>query len=539
MLATPSFLVADGSYESKDDSGAAAFILETEDKLSRVSNAHLVPENPPTITHKCCDPYRCELFSLFSGLLTPYDLEQRFAQTFATVTVCVDNDTALDKGAAYTGPIQATDQHFDILQSIRSLRVLLRTPIVNKNVQGHRDRDIPRHELSHVESLNYECDLIAKFARVHMQAFPHLQPTLRLPFESISIWNENSKIYQDFNAAILDLCSLPRIRSYYMTKYQWDIFDFDNVNWTAIQSAMKLCSTSTRTWISKMNCGFIGSATMLVYREYWLSNNCPMCQSCQETNIHVLQCAHPPHRQKLLLMIDELSKWLTITTCEPIIARKIIRITNLWLDQGTRPDLFSTCPPIQQQIQIGWYHFMFGKISLDITQWQHNYATIHNLRREAQSWTSRLIQRLWTIILRPSWQHRNIIVHANDRTTSKTRLCLDIQEEVTELYNSTNVDMLASVDRPLFDPPLDDLLSKPYFQLKAWCSSVETAQLHSLNSTSVTHDPSQPALTFAQPLPPPPADPPRQPLPTARNSPPLDCNPAAYQETSNAASPSR
>ena len=187
MLATPSFLVADGSYERKDDSGAAAFILETEDKLSRVSNAHLVPENPPTITHKCCDPYRCELFSLFSGLLTPYDLEQRFAQTFATVTVCVDNDTALDKGAAYTGPIQATDQHFDILQSIRSLRVLLRTPIVTKNVQGHRYRDIPRHELSHVESLNYECDLIAKFARVHMQAFPHLQPTLRLPFESISI----------------------------------------------------------------------------------------------------------------------------------------------------------------------------------------------------------------------------------------------------------------------------------------------------------------------------------------------------------------
>lgn len=110
-----SYLVGDGSYERKYDTGTAAFAWETADRSSRITNTHLVPANPPTITKKWSDPYRCELCALLSCLITLYDIEQRFSCQFQPVTIAVDNDSALDKGATYTDPVQATDQHFDML----------------------------------------------------------------------------------------------------------------------------------------------------------------------------------------------------------------------------------------------------------------------------------------------------------------------------------------------------------------------------------------------------------------------------------------
>ena len=520
MSTTTSNLVGDGSYERKDDSGSAAFILETSDKSSRISNAHLVPANTPTIFEKHNDPYRCELFALFSGLLTIYDLEKRFSTIFQPITIAVDNDSALEHGTIFIDDILATNQHFDILQAIRTLRTLIRSLLIPTIVQDHRDREVHQSELTTLESLNYECDLIAKFARVHMQMCPGATPSLRLPFESIAIWLDDKKIYKNFNSELLNFCSMPQIRAYYMKKYQWDQTAFQAINWEAINSAMKLVSFSTRTWLSKFNCGFIGTAAMLSYREYWLHDSCPLCSLTKETNQHILQCPHPPHRQKLLMLLNDLKIWLSTSNCEPILASEIIRITTLWMNPQNH-HITSNCPPIQHQIQIGWHHLLFGKISKRITEWQHNYVIAHSLRRDAQSWTSRFIQKIWTKLLRPAWQHRNSVVHSHEKRTTTTRLYQDIQEEVSELYRSTDVEMLAAIDKPLFDQPLDTLLQQPQQQLQAWCNSVETAMKYSLQPSSTTHDPTQLHLPFAPPpirLQQPPV---QEPLPTAVNSPHL------------------
>ena len=210
---------------------------------------------------------------------------------------------------------------------------------------------------------------------------------------------------------------------------------------------------------------------MLSYRKYWLHDTCPLCKQERETNIHIIQCTDPTHHQKLTLLINDLNKWLSTSNCEPTMARKIIRVTTLWISPHANHQITSTCPPIQHQLMIGWHHLMFGKISHQITTWQHNYVTTHSLRRDAQSWTSRFIQKIWTTVLRPAWQHRNLIVHSRKHRTTTTRLYQDIQEEVTE-----------------FDQPLDDLLKHPHHQLQAWCNSIETAMRYSLQPSSTTHD---------------------------------------------------
>lgn len=57
LLMRPSILVGDGSYERKDDSGAASFIWECDDATSRASNATCVPSNPVTSLYSWNDPY--------------------------------------------------------------------------------------------------------------------------------------------------------------------------------------------------------------------------------------------------------------------------------------------------------------------------------------------------------------------------------------------------------------------------------------------------------------------------------------------------
>ena len=188
--------------------------------------------------------------------------------TFQPITIAVDNDSALENGTIFTDDIKAPDQHYDILQAICKLRTFIHTPLIPTIVQGHRDREVHYSELNTLESLNYKCDLIANFARVHMQLCTGAQPSLRLPFEDIAIWIDDRKIYKNFNSELLNFCSLPKIRTYDMRKYQWDHDTFHVINWEAINTAMKLVSFSTRTWLSKFNCGFLGTATMLSYREY-------------------------------------------------------------------------------------------------------------------------------------------------------------------------------------------------------------------------------------------------------------------------------
>lgn len=119
------------------------------------------------------------------------------------------------------------------------------------------------------------------------------------------------------------------------------------------KSHTRLCTISrtsntqalTRTWLSKLNCGFIGTASMLSYREYWLHDECPLCNQSRETNIHILQCAHPPHHQKLQIFVNDLNTWLKKSNCEPRLACEIIRVTTLWMDPNNAQPLTSTCPP--------------------------------------------------------------------------------------------------------------------------------------------------------------------------------------------------
>lgn len=147
--------------------------------------------------------------------------------------------------------------------------------------------------------------------------------------------------------------------------------------------------------------------------------------------------------------------------------------TEAWLadthpnDQLNLPFAFTT------QFNFGWSHLMFGRIHHALCDHIHDIYTRTGIKREAQRFLTLLIHRIWTKILRPTWNARNQKVHALDSKTSQTRIHLDTIVEAEELYNSTNVEMLPHKARQLFDDDLDVIISRPYHSLRAWCDSVE------------------------------------------------------------------
>ena len=225
------------------------------------------------------------MFSILLALITILDLESRFHHRFQPTTIAVDNDSALDIAIIFSGAVLPTDQHFDVVSSIRAVLKQIRTPIQHSRVKGHRDLEVPLHKLTKLELLNYECNLLAKYARAHMEAHRHLTPTLKLPLERIAIYHHGNKIYKNFNSTFLEKCYLPRVQLYYHRKYNWTNDTFDSINWEAVNVAMKRCTPSTAKWVTKYSTGFIGTGKCLAHREYWLDSKCPLCHCDSEDNI--------------------------------------------------------------------------------------------------------------------------------------------------------------------------------------------------------------------------------------------------------------
>ena len=512
-------LIGDGSYDRTTDIGAAAFILESHDHTSRVTNISLVPINTPELTRKHNDPYRCELFAILLGVRTISALETEYSCTFSPITISVDNDSALDMGVLYTSLVDPTTQHFDIISIIRSTIKTLRTSVSCQRVRGHLDDKYDILSLSRPEQLNVETDSLSKYGRVTFPSHPSLCPDLTIPGEIISIWHENFKIYHNFVSDMTRFCYTHRAAQYYTNKYQWTIHQFDTINWTAVHSALSMCSSSTKVWISKYSSGFLATGKMLARRDYWFDGTCPRCGISDEDTTHILRCAHAPSTQKVTQLLDDFTIWLRRNRTEPTLLHDIIELTRTWMLFPNMP-LTTTCPPLQEQLQLGWFHFLQGRICTSITSWQQIYLDQLGLRRSAQSFTSRLVHHIWTKIIRELWLYRNSFAHGKDQSVRRARITDDLIREIRELYHSTDINSLLHHDRHLLEIPLVDLEQRHHHHLLAWRDSIEVAIRASASSIDASHDTAQQRI-HPLPLPNPAIPTPPPILPTRRNSPHL------------------
>lgn len=182
-----------------------------------------------------------------------------------------------------------------------------------------------------------------------------------------------------------------KARQYYCSRYRWSKQVFDEINWKAVGKAMSMVSISTRVSASKFSCGFVGTARMLSRREYWLDNKCPRCGSCDERYNHVLQCPSSVHREQMICMIDDFDMWLKTRHADPDMISDIIMITTAWIKSEPIDPTNILTPAIRHQHQLGWEHFILGRLCNDIATHLHDFYKNKSSQRNAQSVTAQII----------------------------------------------------------------------------------------------------------------------------------------------------
>jgi hypothetical protein len=96
-------------------------------------------------------------------------------------------------------------------------------------------------------------------------------------------------------------------------------------------------------------------------------DNCPRCKKENETALHVITCQHKTAKEEWAVELDKLQIWMTHHNTYPAISVAILRNLRKWRKSGGiyghHYQDNKIASAIKEQKDIGWDHFMLGRIS--------------------------------------------------------------------------------------------------------------------------------------------------------------------------------
>ena len=466
LLQKTSRVVFDGSY--KEDKGAAAIILENINLHHSIIITSLVPANIGTHEN---DAYRSEAVGVLAGLILLKSM-QNLSPIPHTFTISCDNDEVLRK-AEHTTLVHSKFKHQDIIKSLIYTRNSISFQLLYEEVLGHAKRKVTR-KLTRLEELNDYCDILANQARVSL---PVIHPSLNTaPGEGPTLWHKHRKLYSDVSPTLHHQYFRRKAKPIIMEKHSISQTEFEAIDWTATAKAASLLSPSSCIYISKHITGFLPIGKNMVRRGQWREPSCPRCQFPLETTAHLFQCPHSSSKKIFQASLQRLEAWLVSVFTDATLTDQILEIITLWRGNAqinTNPNYLS---PINNQIQLGWKHFMHGRLHSSFREFMHSHYSSINSKRQSSTWAAILVQKIWTILHKPQWESRNKFVHNLDRITETSRERLNLQSELKTTYNSEIKENLLQCDQFLYDESLSTLRKLPNASIRAWLKSFDTAK---------------------------------------------------------------
>jgi len=463
MFQQPLRLVTDASYD--DGAGSACVIIETWDQEHQMVIVGETPSNvDPRLGYN--DSYRSEMYGLLFGFHAIRAIESHTGRTTSIIVSC-DNDRVLDF-ASTRQYVTTKAQHFDICKSIICIRTQLRSTITYEEVEGHVKEKYNR-KLTRLEELNDSCDIIAKSARGNRREAVHLEG------EGLSIWHNGNKLYSDIGENIRRVYEDKYAEEILCEKYGWEKETFESINWQAMEKAVKILPRPTTIRISKYVTGTLPVGLEMERREQWKAAYCPRCKCPIETPEHIIQCPSEESRDLMQKSLEKINLWLTTMNTDEELHQQLLMSITSWITQeeSTIPN---PLPPIAAQMQIGWSHFMTGRIHISFQNYMStHYKNIHS-RRTGLKWATQLVVQLWNEIFEPQWSQRNARVHSINTKHKSSRENENLRDTIKELRRMETPDSLLWKDRILMQEPISQLLHRPIAQKKGWIHSFRIAQ---------------------------------------------------------------
>ena len=190
------------------------------------------------------------------------------------------------------------------------------------------------------------------------------------------------------------------IMEYYCARFKWTPSTSQSIDWETFAMAYKPFAR-TRTFFSKNGWKQLPTGCRLHRWSPAYDHRCPSCNQDSESDDHVYQCIHI-HRQQWRRDLSLSIQNTFGSFLDPDLLAIITTGLNAFLHDRP-PDFKHRFPPenhtqlntlINQQTQIGWDHFLRGKLSKEWGPAQYRYAKRFNLVDASKNWLVRLIRML-------------------------------------------------------------------------------------------------------------------------------------------------
>ena len=171
------------------------------------------------------------------------------------------------------------------------------------------------------------------------------------------------------------------------------------------------------------------------------------------------------------MVIRSLQVWLRSRHTDPYITSFIISGLRSWFMDPYDDAPLHHCPhrstfdSLSTQLDIGWFAFLCGYITKELSSAQHRYFRYTNRKKNGDTWAKQLSIKLWAITFN-LWKHRNQVLHDTDAIHQLSGMDL-LKQAITAEY-TLGQDELPMPYSPFFYLPLVLLLRKSPTYLKRW-----------------------------------------------------------------------
>jgi hypothetical protein len=258
--------------------------------------------------------YRAEMLGLCSLHLLARALSEYYKITNWEITICCDNEGALDCSSYQLRRIKPSAKCADIRRSFRSTKLGLSGKFRYEHVYGHMDDYLLWHQLSTVQQMNCVCDSLAKGAITTAIRTGYLdRPTQLLPREDVALIINGNKVTNDISQPLRFHESKKSARKFFTNRKikRWTEECFDEIDWENLDLALKNKPEGYKVWRSKQNSGFCGTRVQVgrYAGDHLPDEKCPNCGQ-REIAEHLMLCPNRDRTRLLKEQTENLEEWL-------------------------------------------------------------------------------------------------------------------------------------------------------------------------------------------------------------------------------------
>jgi hypothetical protein len=277
---------------------------------------------------------------------------------------------------------------------------------------------------------------------------------------------------------------LAPLRQYYRARFHWSLDVFEGIDWQQYSMAYRRFPRQ-RTFFSKLGWKKLPVAGRLHKRTSCYDHLCPTCAAEHEDDDHVYQCQHITRSQWRTSILDKIYDKFNTVLDPDLMA--IIRIGLRAYFNDSSPDFSDRFPQgysstpyndiITQQNDIGWDHFIRGKISKEWQHVQYQYAKRYGLIQQSEGWVLGLIKLMANSSFQ-LWELRNQCCHGHNNATRQQSLSEQAHRKIRCLYQLKPLTL--PQDQNLFWHSVDEHLKETVPQLRTWIIHNKKLILHSV-----------------------------------------------------------